>query len=45
VRRSAKLNGTQTWTVAGKTLTRDCSGVIKRPLKPFLPRGAKPPKN
>jgi hypothetical protein len=38
VRRSAKLKGTQTWTEGGKTITRACSGAIKRPLKPFLPR-------
>ena len=38
VRRSAQLKGTQTWTDRGKTATRTCSGAIKRPLKPFLPR-------
>ena len=38
VRRSAQLKGTQTWTDGGKTVTRACSGAIKRPLKPFLPR-------
>jgi hypothetical protein len=42
VRRSAKLKGTQTWTVAGNTVTRGCSGVIKRPLKAFLPRKKRP---
>ena len=42
VRRSAQLKGTQIWTDAGKTMTRNCSGAIKRPLKPFLPR-SKPP--
>ena len=42
VRRSARLKGTQTWTEAGKTMTRACSGAIKRPLKPFLPRNKKP---
>jgi hypothetical protein len=41
VRRSAKLIGTQTWTHNGKIVTRKCSGVIKRPLKAFLPRGKK----
>jgi hypothetical protein len=41
VRRSATLKGTQTWTDAGKTVTRACTGAIKRPLKPFLPRGQK----
>lgn len=41
VRRSAKLKGTQTWTDGGKTVSRACSGVIKRPLKPFLPRAKK----
>ena len=43
VRRSAKLTGTQTWTDGGKTITRACSGAIKRPLKAFLPRGKKTP--
>ena len=38
VRRSAKLRGTQTWTDGGKTITRACTGAIKRPLRPFLPR-------
>jgi hypothetical protein len=42
VRRSANLKGTQTWSDGGKTLTRICSGAIKRPLKPFLPRNKKP---
>ena len=42
VRRSAKLKGTQTWSVAGGTVTRSCSGVIKRPLKAFLPRKKRP---
>lgn len=41
VRRSAQLKGTQTWTEGGKTMTRACSGAIKRPLKPFLPRDKK----
>jgi hypothetical protein len=41
VRRSAKLKGTQTWTDGGKTVTRACTGAIKRPLKPFLPRERK----
>ena len=41
VRRSAKLKGTQTWTDGGKTVTRACTGAIKRPLKPFLPRSKK----
>jgi hypothetical protein len=38
VRRSAQLKGTQSWTDGGKTVTRACSGAIKRWLKPFLPR-------
>jgi hypothetical protein len=38
VRRWAKLKGTQTWTIDGKTVTRNCSGAIKRPLRAFLPR-------
>jgi hypothetical protein len=42
VRRSANLKGIQTWTDGGKTLTRACAGAVKRPLKPFLPRGKKP---
>jgi hypothetical protein len=41
VRRSARLKGTQSWTEGGKTVTRNCSGVIKRPLKAFLPRKKK----
>jgi hypothetical protein len=41
VRRSATLRGTQTWTDGGKTVIRACTGAIKRPLKPFLPRGKK----
>jgi hypothetical protein len=38
VRRSARLKGTQTWTEGTGTVTRACAGVIKRPLKAFLPR-------
>src|SRR5215207_8122325 len=41
VRRSAKLRGTQTWSDGGKTVTRACTGAIKRPLRPFLPRSKK----
>jgi hypothetical protein len=41
VRRTARLKGTQTWTDGGKTLTRACSGAIKRPFKAFLPRPKK----
>src|SRR5215207_4319412 len=41
VRRSARLKGTQTWTDGGKTVTRACTGAIKRPLRPFLPRNKK----
>lgn len=37
VRRHADLKGTQTWTDGGKTMTRSCSGTIKRPFKVFLP--------
>jgi hypothetical protein len=40
VRRSAKLKGTQTWVEGGKTFTRACSGVVKRPLKAFLRKDA-----
>jgi len=39
VRRSARLKGTQSWTDGGKSVTRACAGAIKRPFKPFLPRG------
>ena len=38
VRRSARLKGTQTWTDGGKTIVRACTGAIKRPFRPFLPR-------
>jgi hypothetical protein len=41
VRRSARLTGTQTWTYAGKSYKRECSGVIKRPLVAFLPKDKK----
>ena len=37
VRRHADLKGTQTWADGGKTITRSCSGTIKRPFKIFLP--------
>jgi hypothetical protein len=37
VRRHAELKGTQTWNDGGKTITRACSGTIKRPFKIFLP--------
>ena len=43
VRRTARLKGTQTWSAGGKTITRACSGAIKRPLKVFLPRKKKAP--
>jgi hypothetical protein len=42
IRRSARLRGSQSWNVAGKTLTRACTGAIKRPLKAFLPRKKRP---
>ena len=38
VRRGAKLKGTQVWTEGGRTVTRQCAGAIKRPLRAFLPR-------
>jgi hypothetical protein len=38
VRRSFRLKGTQTWTDGGRTITRACSGAIKRPFRAFLPR-------
>lgn len=38
VRRHASLKGTQTWTDGGKTITRACYGIIKRPLRACLPR-------
>lgn len=37
VRRHADLKGTQTWTDGGKTITRSCTGTIKRPFRVFLP--------
>ena len=43
VRRSALLKGTQSWSDGGKTITRSCSGAIKRPLRAFLPRTKKKP--
>ena len=43
VRRSARLKGAQTWIDGGRTITRACSGAIKRPLRAFLPRDKKPP--
>ena len=43
VRRSARLKGTQTWTDGDRQITRACSGVVKRPFKAFLPRGARKP--
>ena len=43
VRRTARLKGIQTWTVGGKTITRVCSGAIKRPLEAFLPRQKRSP--
>lgn len=42
VRRHADLKGTQTWNDGGKTMSRECSGTIKRPLRVFLPREKKP---
>jgi len=36
VRRHADLKGSQTWTDGGKTMTRSCTGTIKRPFKVFL---------
>jgi hypothetical protein len=41
VRRYARLKGTQTWNDGGKTVSRACSGAIKRPLRVFLPREKK----
>ncbi|HMF23245.1 MAG TPA: hypothetical protein VKG24_14135 [Pseudolabrys sp.] len=41
VRRHAELKGTQTWNDSGKTITRACSGTIKRPFRVFLPRDKK----
>jgi hypothetical protein len=45
VRRSARLRGTQTWTDGGRTITRACSGAIKRPFRVFLPRERGRPAN
>src|SRR5215831_6059569 len=41
VRRHAELKGAQIWSDGGKTITRTCSGSIKRPLRAFLPRERK----
>lgn len=41
VRRHVDLSGTQTWNDGGKTITRACTGTIKRPFKIFLPRDNK----
>jgi len=41
VRRHADLQGTQSWSEGGKTITRNCSATIKRPFKIFLPRDKK----
>jgi hypothetical protein len=41
VRRSAKLTGSQTWMHDGKSYTRNCTGVVKRPFAAFLPKGEK----
>ena len=41
VRRHADLKGMQTWTDGGKTMTRACTGTIKRPFKVFLPSDKK----
>ena len=43
VRRGARLKGTQTWIDGGRTITRACSGAIKRPFRAFLPRQRKAP--
>lgn len=41
VRRHASLKGTQTWSEGGKSISRVCSAIIKRPLRVFLPRQKK----
>lgn len=41
VRRHAFIKGAQTWSDGGKTISRACSGTIKRPLRVFLPRERK----
>ena len=38
-----QAHGAQTWTDGGRTVTRACSGAIKRPLKAFLRRDNKKP--
>jgi hypothetical protein len=43
VRRHADLKGTQNWNDGGTTISRDCFGTIKRPLRVFLPRDRKQP--
>jgi len=42
VRRHASLKGTQTWNDDGKSVSRACYGIIKRPLRAFLPREKQP---
>lgn len=41
VRRHAALKGTQSWSDGGKAVIRDCTGIIKRPFRVFLPRDKK----
>lgn len=41
VRRSARIQGTQTWSHDGKSYTRRCTGSIKRPFAVFLPHEGK----
>jgi hypothetical protein len=43
LRRHADLKGTQIWNDDGKSISRDCSGTIKRQLRVFLPRDRKQP--
>ena len=43
LRRHADLKGTQIWNDDAKSMSRDCSGTIKRPLRGFLPRDRKQP--
>jgi hypothetical protein len=43
LRRYADLKGTQIWNDDAKSMGRDCSGTIKRPLRGFLPRDRRQP--
>ena len=40
-RRTFTISGKQNWSVGGKAFTRECSGAIKRPFKPLIPKDKK----